>query len=259
MTPYRVLMADDEETFLRATADLLRKAGLACDCAADANTAFRLLHSRNYDVMIADIKMPGNANLEMVDRICNGNSHLPVILVTGYPSTNSACKSLDLLVWAYMIKPVEFTDLLQKVNAAARHHRARQTMMKTAKDLREWQNKLGEIEQMLREAPKGSIDVSVKTFLSLTMYHIVGALTDVQHLTESLTSPDRGEDACRLMACPRLQVLRQAIKGTIDGLEKTKSAFKSRELGALREELEHLLTSDVLSDIDDRHGDVNDP
>ena len=47
--------------------------------------------------------------------------------------------------------------------------------------------------------------------------------------------------ACRLLDCPRLAVLTDSLKETIDVLEKTKKAFRSKELGSLRTKLEGVL------------------
>ena len=60
----RILFADDEETFLQASCDLLRREGYACDGVPDASAAMQKLAAKKYDLLIADIKMPGNAELE---------------------------------------------------------------------------------------------------------------------------------------------------------------------------------------------------
>jgi DNA-binding response OmpR family regulator len=65
----RILLADDEKNFLEAHADLLREEGYVCDCAADADTAKKLLMRSEYDLLIADIKMPGNNELELIESL----------------------------------------------------------------------------------------------------------------------------------------------------------------------------------------------
>lgn len=62
----RILIADDEVGFAEVTADLLREEGYVCDCAADAFAARRLLTGHCYDLLVADIKMPGNEELEFI-------------------------------------------------------------------------------------------------------------------------------------------------------------------------------------------------
>ena len=91
------------------TADLLRKEGYHCDCALDAATAAEMLRSDRYELLIADIKMPGNPQLELIKDLPNIAQDVPVILVTGYPSLNSAIQSVQMPVAAYLVKPVDFS------------------------------------------------------------------------------------------------------------------------------------------------------
>ena len=89
----RILIADDEETFLMSTADLLRNEGFECDCAPDATSAAQMLRSGDHDLLIADIKMPGNFELEFIRDLPQIAEGLPVILVTGYPTLDTAIQS----------------------------------------------------------------------------------------------------------------------------------------------------------------------
>ena len=59
----RILLADDEETFLSSTADLLRKEGFECDTVQDGASALARASENNYDLLVTDLEMPGNADL----------------------------------------------------------------------------------------------------------------------------------------------------------------------------------------------------
>ncbi len=111
----RILVADDQATFLESTVDLLREEGYECDGAADAFIAEKLVRQKRYDLLIADIKMPGNMRLELISKLREIAEGLPVILVTGYPSLDTAIKSTRLLVVGYLLKPVNFDELLKLV------------------------------------------------------------------------------------------------------------------------------------------------
>ena len=63
--PSRVLLADDEDLFRETTADLLRNRATPSMPAGNAGEAARMLTTEHYDVLISDIKMPGNAELEL--------------------------------------------------------------------------------------------------------------------------------------------------------------------------------------------------
>jgi DNA-binding NarL/FixJ family response regulator len=115
----RILMADDEDTFLRATATLFQRANYHCDCATDADGVLAAVERESYDVLVADINMAGNRNLELLREIRDRFADLPVILVTGYPSLGTAIEALRLGAVDYILKPVDFPELRQRVDDAA--------------------------------------------------------------------------------------------------------------------------------------------
>jgi DNA-binding NtrC family response regulator len=114
----RILLADDEEDFLRYTATLFEKAGYHCDCVMDAPAAIHKLRERRYDAVISDIRMPGNSDLALARETARLQHGVPVILVTAYPSMDTAIPAVSLPVKAYVEKPVEFGDLLATVDGA---------------------------------------------------------------------------------------------------------------------------------------------
>jgi len=141
--PRRILIADDEESFLYSTADILRREGYDCSCASDARAATEMLRKESYDLLIADIKMQGNADLEFIKALPQIAEGMPVILVTGYPSLNSAIESIQLPVVAYLVKPFELNELLERVKDVItgkglfKTRRLEKALRKIANDLEE--------------------------------------------------------------------------------------------------------------------------
>lgn len=117
----RILLADDEETFLYSTCELLRRSGYRCDRASNAKIAAAMLREQKYDLLIADIKMPGNAELELIRELPGLAGELPVVLITGYPPVYSAAVEMRLPVKAYLIKPFDFSELLAIVRKNVSH------------------------------------------------------------------------------------------------------------------------------------------
>jgi DNA-binding response OmpR family regulator len=234
----RILIADDEETFLFSTADLLRREGYECDCAAEAKTAAEMLRARQYDLLISDIKMPGNSELELIREIPNLAPGVPVILVTGYPSLHSALKSFQLPVSAYLAKPIDLAELLGHVHAAIDRHRAFSAVKNSQQRLHDWRAQLHSLEQSMQEAPRAQDLQPSLAFLTLTLHNIVGCLADLKNITEAIAARSANQEPCQLLNCPRPALLTNAILDTIEVLEKTKNSFKSKELGELRKKLE---------------------
>ncbi len=139
----RILIADDEESFLYSTADILRREGYDCSYASDAIAATEMLRKESYDLLIADIKMQGNSDLEFIKALPQIAGEMPVILVTGYPSLHSAIESIQLPVVAYLVKPFELNELLVRVKDVItgkghfKTRRLEKALQKMANDLEE--------------------------------------------------------------------------------------------------------------------------
>lgn len=121
----RILIADDEDVFLESTADLLRREGYECDCVIDATAVVEKMKSSRYDLLIADINMPGNKELELIKELSVIEGRLPVILATGNPAFHSEFQSIEHPVIAYMYKPLEFDKLLAQVRISIENFRGR--------------------------------------------------------------------------------------------------------------------------------------
>lgn len=238
----RCLIADDEEIFLKSTAELLRREGYHCDCAPDSATATELLKTETYDLLIADIKMPGNAELEFVKDLPQIDESIPVILVTAHPTLYTAIQSVQLNVAAYLVKPIDFNELLKQVKVSISLSQVRHIVQQACVRLDSWQSDLALIEKGISSPNAGMRATSLNRFLDLNFNNTVSMLSDLKHLAES-NIPDRAKDkdACHLFNCPRLTFLTDAVNETVQVLEKTKSSFKSKDLGMLRKKLESLL------------------
>lgn len=231
----RILLADDEETFLASTAELLRAEGFECVTVRDGAAA--IAAEGRFDLLITDLEMPGNADLELVRRIAERRGGLPVIILTGFPSVRSAVACIDLPVVAYLTKPVDFADLLERVRRAVGRFRSYEVMQRTEERLSSWHD---EFRHLAKEGAVGGAP-PVDLFLTLTLRNVMGSLTDLEQLGKALASKPVDAHACQLMNCPRGGQLQSAVKETIGVLEETKSAFKSKALGDLRRRLELLL------------------
>jgi DNA-binding NtrC family response regulator len=121
----KILIADDEETVLGSTAALLELQGFTCHSVRSAREALEKLNTEEFDVLIADWKMPGNVELQFIRSLPQVAKNLPVILVTGYPHLATMLEQLQVSVDAHLMKPFEFDALLRLVRDAVERSRAR--------------------------------------------------------------------------------------------------------------------------------------
>lgn len=235
-----ILIADDEETFRLSTTELLRREGYQCDCVPDAAAAAERLSGGHYDLLISDIKMPGNADLEMIRRLAQIRAGLPVILVTGYPTVRTAVESIQLPVTAYLIKPVDMSELLPLVRQSIGTYQVRRIVNANRQRLQDWSQDLENIEALMQKSPAAADAEPLNALLALTMRNLQETLLDLKRLTEVVTIADNPQAREALETSRPLKLL-AAVRETINVLEKTKGSFKSKELGELRRRLEHLV------------------
>jgi DNA-binding response OmpR family regulator len=236
MTRGRILIADDEPTFLDSTADLLRREGYVCDTAASGERALELVVDEQFDLLITDLEMPGNSDLALVRRVAQVRGGLPVIILTGFPSVRSAVASIELPVAAYLTKPVQFSELAERVHAAVTRFRSFRSMQDAELRLNDMRLRYDQLA-----AQRGPGAPGADTFLSLALRNVMGSLTDLEQLGRALAGSPVEAHACQIMNCARGSQLTAAVQHTVEVLEETKHAFKSKQLAELRQRLELLL------------------
>ncbi|MBY0490184.1 MAG: response regulator [Gemmatimonadaceae bacterium] len=244
MSRGRILIADDEPTFLTSTAELLRREGFTVDTVEDAQGALAAIAAQPYDLLITDLEMPGNADLDLVQQVASISGGLPIIIITGFPSVRSAVASIELPVAAYLVKPVHFPELLKRVSSAVARFRSYQAMQSAEARLREYREQLepAGLPVLTPDPRAADTRTGVDMFLALTLRNVMGSLTDLEQLGRALAGqPVVQAHPCQLINCPRGAQLQAAVEETIAVLEETKGAFKSKTLGDLRQKLELVL------------------
>jgi EAL domain-containing protein (putative c-di-GMP-specific phosphodiesterase class I) len=119
----RVLVVDDDERVLRLHQRVLAKAGFEVETALSGEAAMALLHKTWFDVVLSDIDMPGMNGIRLLERVRAHDVDVPVILITGAPSMETAVQALDRGALRYLAKPTDLTALVQVTNDAVRLHR----------------------------------------------------------------------------------------------------------------------------------------
>jgi two-component system nitrogen regulation response regulator GlnG len=84
------------------------------DTAPDAAAALNLLRVSDapYDLLIADLKMPGMDGLSLIRQVKQIRSRLPIIIITGFSTESSAIEAVNLGVAAYLTKPFRVPQVL---------------------------------------------------------------------------------------------------------------------------------------------------
>jgi excisionase family DNA binding protein len=108
----RVLVVDDEASIRELLSKTLALAEYDVDTAVDASTALQRMRGSIYDLLIADLKMPGIDGLTLIRQAKQIQADLPVIIITGFSTESSAIEAVNLGVDGYLTKPFRVPQVL---------------------------------------------------------------------------------------------------------------------------------------------------
>lgn len=151
-TAGNILIADDDADCLSLTAEVLRRAGYHCDTVPDAQEAARRLVQAQYDLLISDVEMPGNDGLHLIREVPQIAAGVPVILMTAYPTVQTAIDALQLPVKAYLVKPFSNEQLLTEVRRAVEGYQAYRAVRINHERIAEWKRALDQIEASMKQS-----------------------------------------------------------------------------------------------------------
>ena len=110
--PRRVLVVDDEASIRELLAKTLALGEYTVDTAADGNSALERVRDEHYDLVFADLKMPGMDGLMLSRQIKRIKPDLPVIIITGFSTEVSAIEAINVGVSGYLTKPFRVPQVL---------------------------------------------------------------------------------------------------------------------------------------------------
>lgn len=114
-----VLIVSNDPT-IQQQACSLATSGWLVETAPDTGEALRLLDSMPVSVLLAEVAMPGMDGISLLRAVRSRDPELPVILMTGQPSLETAMQAMEHEVCRYLIKPIRTETLVAAVDRAAR-------------------------------------------------------------------------------------------------------------------------------------------
>jgi DNA-binding NtrC family response regulator len=122
----RVLVVDDEDIISVLLAEILTEEGYEVTAAANGNEAVNILEREKFDLIITDMVMPGMNGIEVLQAAFRLDPSYAVIMITGFPSVDTAVRLVTLGAADYITKPFN-VDLIKvtvaKVLAGKRFRR----------------------------------------------------------------------------------------------------------------------------------------
>ena len=115
-----ILIVDDEESVRDSLYNWFVEDGYRVECAENAKKALTMLESETFDIILADIKMPGMDGLEMLRRIKSLRNESIVIVMTAFATVDTAVQALKDGAFDYVTKPFDPDDLSHLIRNASK-------------------------------------------------------------------------------------------------------------------------------------------
>jgi DNA-binding response OmpR family regulator len=127
----RILTIEDDAAIRRGIVDALAFAGYEVIQAADGRQGSHDAVSREYDLLLLDLVLPGRSGLEILREVRNAHPTLPVIILSARGEENDRVTGLRLGADDYVVKPFSVDELLARIEAVLRRSPGRPTDIKS--------------------------------------------------------------------------------------------------------------------------------
>jgi two-component system response regulator HydG len=114
----RILVIDDDGAHAEAASESLSRSGYDCSVATSGTEGLRLLEKNGFDVVLTDLVMRDLSGLEIVRKVKASTPETEVIVMTGYPSYETALEAMDEGAYDYLNKPIDLNILRAKISKA---------------------------------------------------------------------------------------------------------------------------------------------
>jgi len=145
----RILVVDDEQIIRESLSFILKKEGFEVDEAANGGEALKMQDARPYDLVITDIEMPEMRGMDLLEHIAKHTPETFVIIITAFGSLESAVTALRRGAYDYVLKPIEFDDMLHRVRKLLDHRALAHEITLLRKEL----NRSYDFDQIIGQSP----------------------------------------------------------------------------------------------------------
>ena len=123
-----VMVLDDESTVGERLKDYLEREGMAVETFVDSATAVQRLDSKQFNVVVTDLKMKGPSGLDVLQEVKKRSLPTQVIIITGYRTIEAARGAEFVGAFGFVDKPFRLEDLGKMVKKAAKQSKKKRTL-----------------------------------------------------------------------------------------------------------------------------------
>lgn len=116
----QILVVDDDIKLTQSVCTCLNDSGYEAKGCLSAEAAYEAMYSKMYNLIVSDIMMPGTDGFEFAETVRGLNKTIPILFISARDDLPSKKKGFDLGIDDYMVKPIDFRELLMRVRALLR-------------------------------------------------------------------------------------------------------------------------------------------
>ncbi len=140
-----ILIIDDEKAIRKTLSEILSYEGYKIEEAGDGEEGLKKFRDRSFEVVLCDIKMPKLDGIEFLDKAREHNPDIPVIMISGHGTIETAVEAVKKGAYDYIAKPPDLNRLLITIRNAM----DKNNLVTEAKVLK---RKVSKVEQMIGES-----------------------------------------------------------------------------------------------------------
>ncbi|MGZ5133541.1 MAG: sigma-54-dependent transcriptional regulator [Flavitalea sp.] len=140
-----ILIIDDEKAIRKTLSEILSYEGYKIEEASDGEEGLKKFKEKSYDVVLCDIKMPKLDGLEFLDKARESNPDVPVIMISGHGTIETAVEAVKKGAYDYISKPPDLNRLLITI----RNAKDKTNLVAETKVLK---RKVSKVEEMIGES-----------------------------------------------------------------------------------------------------------
>jgi two-component system response regulator PilR (NtrC family) len=133
--PNRIIVVDDEPGIRELLGMLLNKNGYMVETVADGNEAINRMENNLYDLAVLDILVPTINGIDVLRRISEKSPETSVIMITAYPSHETALEAMKLGAYDYIAKPFKIAELKKAIEEALEKKKGNRKCLRLKKEM----------------------------------------------------------------------------------------------------------------------------
>ena len=149
----KTLIVEDERKIAEFVKKGLEENGFVVEHCENGTKAWKMVSSRNYDVIILDIMLPGRDGLSILRQMRREKITTPVVILTARGEPYERIEGLNLGADDYLTKPFYMEELIARIHAVTRRHSGEQLSIRQAGDL--------VINLLTREVNRGDLSIEL--------------------------------------------------------------------------------------------------